>query len=382
VTAYGKIRSAINAMKLGAFEYIEKPFSAEQLQETLNNALKFRLATRAHKKMVDDSLHNILGNSHLMELIVERIKRISHSDASVLIYGESGTGKELIARALHQTSQRNDRAFIPVDCVALPEHLLESELFGHERGAFTGAETMRRGLLEYADKGTLFLDEICELAPTLQAKLLRVLQQREFRRVGGKDLIQVDLRIISATNKRPADAIRNRELREDLYYRLNVIPIEIPPLRERTEDIPLLVERFIERFSRANNCNGKTVHSLALEALMSYSWPGNVRELQNVVERVMSLTADPTICVADLPDYIASFAKVDGIRMDEISRLPFLNARQRIHEEFEKQYIIQLLQRCKGNISKAAQTAKVSRRTIYRLLHDYDLQDHIKIVES
>ena len=279
-TGYGSVDSVIKALRFGAFDYLQKPISLEQLQNIINRTLhrkflevqknlsiyskledtlqkfmyqkQFRNKNRAIYSQVNENekLDNMIGKSSLMQELFQKVIKISNSDANVMIYGETGTGKELIARSIHMHSERKANAFMPIDCVALPENLLESELFGYEKGAFTGAVSMRRGLLELADQGVLFLDEICELAPHLQAKLLRVLQEREFRRVGGKRLLKVDFRVISATNKVPKQAVKNNVLREDLYYRLNVIPIELPALRERKEDIPLLVEYFIQKFSK------------------------------------------------------------------------------------------------------------------------------------
>jgi transcriptional regulator with PAS, ATPase and Fis domain len=262
-------------------------------------------------------------------------------------------------------------SFIPVDCVALPDNLLESELFGFEKGSFTGADTMHPGLLEYADPGTIFLDEICELKPYLQSKLLRVLQEKEFRRIGGKELIKVDLRIISATNKNPREAVDTGLLREDLYYRLNVIPLEIPPLRDRAEDIPILAEYFLEKFmdERANHPMkfGRNV----MKMLEDYPWPGNIRELQNLVERLVSLVDDDTIRLTDLPQNIRSMARDEIIEDRKQVGLSFCDRKKKMIEKFEREYFEMLLSECKGNKSKAARIAQIDRKTLYRRLSVY-----------
>ncbi len=368
LTAYGSINSAIEAMKSGAADYLQKPYSAEQLRSTIQQAIDAHGGLRGENGRSEE----IVGESQAIEEVHQKLRRISQSEANVLIYGESGTGKELFARSIHAHSNRRANAFIPVDCVALPESLLESELFGYEKGAFTGADAMKKGLLEYADKGTLFLDEICELAPNLQAKLLRVLQEREFRRIGGKSLIQVDIRVISATNRRPEEAVRSGQFREDLYYRLNVIPFELPPLRERAGDIPLLFDYYLSKFCKSRKLPPKSVGPDVMAALSGYTWPGNVRELKNLAERLVSLLDGDRIGLADLPDYIIDHKGASSYCPDNY--LPFLEARKRRVEDFEKEYIVSLLKQCQGNISKAAELARVSRRTMYRMIRTHNLE--------
>ena len=380
ITAYGSIKSAIDSMKAGAFDYILKPFSPEQFEASIKNAIQYKLFRDENYILHDGDSHipglgNIIGGSKIMQALFEELTKISKSDGNVMIYGESGTGKELIARNIHANSERKHNALIPVDCVALPENLLESELFGYEKGAFTGAESMRRGLIEYADKGTLFLDEICELAPNLQAKLLRVLQESEFRRIGGKELIKVNIRIISATNKKPEDAIKNGTLREDLFYRLSVIPVELPPLRERKEDIVILLDYFLNKFNDSENSIRKTFSPTAIDILTNYEWPGNIRELQNLVERVVSLVDGPVIKPIHLPEHM----KISGHQKDKanhLSDLPFLDSKKKITENFEKEYFKNLLIKYHGNISKAAERAQISRRTLYRMINTYELQNY------
>lgn len=316
----------------------------------------------------------LIGKNKQMQIINETISKISDSDANVFIYGESGTGKELVARTLHSMSRRKSETFIPVDCVALPKNLLESELFGFEKGAFTGAYKIKRGLLEYADGGSFFLDEITEMNFDLQAKLLRVLQEKQFRRIGGKELLDVDIRIISATNRNPKEAIDNKQLRQDLYYRLNVIPIYVPPLRERAEDIPLFVIHFIKEISKSNEQASHEVTDDAMEKLINYRWPGNIRELRNVIERSLALARNDLISVADLPDEIVHNKSTHRkIEKNESLILPYNQAKKQNLLSFERSYFSKLLDKNLGNITKVAKEAKVSRKTIYNILKKHRL---------
>ncbi len=373
-----QLKSAITSMKAGAFDIIQKPVAPNALVNTLRKAIKHIQQTdkgfSPRREVTElDRLDNMIGQSSVMQNLFERVIKIAKSNANVLIYGESGTGKELIVRSIHGHSPRADKALIPVDCVALPQNLLESELFGYEKGAFTGADFTHHGLLEYADQGTLFLDEICELDVHLQSKLLRVLQEREFRRVGGKSLIKIDIRIISATNVQPSRAVEDGRFREDLYYRLNVIPIEIPPLRQRREDIPLLVNHYFEHFGKSAKSRKKKLDDGVIKALVDYSWPGNVRELKNLVEFVVSLTVGENVRLADLPEYITSNSGPKKNQYSHIQAPPFLKAKAQVLQGFEKEYFSTLLTKCGGNISKAAQMAGVSRRTMYRMINNYNL---------
>ncbi len=305
-----------------------------------------------------------------MRKVFKMIKKVAKTEANVLILGESGTGKELVARAIHSHSNRRDRPFVPVDCGALPESLLESELFGYEKGAFTGAYTQRPGIFEFAHQGTLFLDEVGNFSLGLQAKLLRVLQERQFRRVGGRRLIEVDIRVISASNHDPKEMVKEGKFREDLYYRLNVISITLPPLRERKGDIPLLAEYYLRKYSRLNHRTIKGISKEAMRFLEGYPWPGNVRELQNVIERAVSLTENEIIQPEDLPTSIRknrTFSPVPGL-------LPFKEAKRRWVEEFEKRYFEDLLKKTDGNITRAAKEAGLNRKTIYRILRKYRIK--------
>lgn len=370
------ILGAENAKTFDAIDYeLLKLLSnlALNLNNSNGNSHSQEIAVKSEPQ-VTDSFDLLVGRSPKIQEIFRTIVKISRSDSNVFIYGENGTGKELIARTIHAHSKRKEQAFIPVDCVALPETLLESELFGYEKGAFTGAINTKCGLIEYADKGTFFLDEITEMNTELQAKLLRVLQERQFRRIGGKKLIDIDIRIISATNIEPRQAIAKGKLREDLFYRLNVIPIYMPPLRERTEDIPLLIEHFIKEFSK-NEHKSIEISDEALHYLIHYRWPGNIRELKNLIERLIVLAKNQTISVEDLPVEIVKYSSNANLveqRTDQ--RLPYNKAKEKNLMEFERLYFSKLLDVCKGNISKVAKEAQVSRKTIYNILKKHSLE--------
>ncbi len=387
-------------LKMGLSLYLNKPFGGKELLNVIENvfiANKIQVKRREqqyqrlqqarqiaienrklrHQLRQASVLHGIVGSNPKMKAIFERIKKVASTDANVLITGESGTGKELVARAIHMCSQRANGEFVPVDCVALPGPLLESELFGYEKGAFTGATHEKKGLFELAHRGTFFLDEIAELPIELQAKLLRVLQERQFRHLGGKELINVDIRVIAATNRDPLEAVKQGQLREDLYYRLNVVPIHLPPLRERREDIPLLVYHFLEKFSLRNGSGPMKISDDAMTLLLQYNWPGNVRELQNIVERMVSLASGDSITVDDLPEHIREHQQSDT--MQNLTSLPLREARERWLEKFEKNYLIELLQECRGNISQVARRAGVNRMTIYRMLKKYNIGLELEI---
>lgn len=312
------------------------------------------------------SFRELIGCSRAVQKIRTVIAQVAATNSDVLIMGETGTGKELVARTIHARSKRKESAFIPVDCVAIPANLLESELFGFEKGAFTGATTMKHGLFELADKGTLFLDEISELEINLQAKLLRVLQERQFRRLGGEEPLNVDMRVIAAMNQKPAQALAQGRMRKDLFYRLNIIPVHLPPLRRRVEDIPILAEHFLDKAVKKNSLPAKALAPEALVFLQRYPWPGNVRQLQNVIERLAVLTQHEVISVGDLPaQYRASAHRCPA-------NLPFNEAKKRHLEKFEKDYFSRLLVETKFNITKAAEIAGISDRTIYRMLQRYN----------
>ena len=309
MTAFGSIESAVEVMKYGAFDYITKPFANDELLLSLHNAVELARAHRQYRLLQEVmaeryGTHQIIGRSKPIRDVLTMVERAAPSRSTVLITGESGTGKELVARAIHVTSPRKENPFISVNCMALNPGVLESELFGHEKGSFTGAVAMRRGRFEQADGGTLFLDEIAELTPDLQVKLLRVLQERRFERVGGGEEIEVDIRVVAATNKDLLQLVEAGQFRDDLYYRLNVVEIPLPPLRERREDIPLLVAHFSESVAGENNVSPKAFSTEALNYLTGYEWPGNIRQLQNVVERCTVLVQGSTINVDNLPPEI------------------------------------------------------------------------------
>jgi len=377
-TAFASIQSAVEAMKEGAFDFVSKPFSADQLLITIERALKQRRLEKDNENLRSQiestyGFDNIIGNSPAIKNVFEIIKKVAKSDANILLYGESGTGKEITARSIHANSNRMDKAFIPVDCVALSENLLESELFGHEKGAFTGAHAAKSGLFELSDEGTIFLDEIGKMNIMTQAKLLRVIQERQFRRVGGSELIDMDFRVISTTNLDLNKAIEDGTFIEDLFWRLNVITIEIPPLRERREDIELLTRKFIDDFSKKNNKDIKGISREAIDILEGYHWPGNIRELQNVIERATSLTDTEYITPLDLQKHLLEGSDSGNY----IKNLPFKSAKKKWLESFEKKYFSDILKESKGNISRAALMAGIDRKTIYRIMkrHGMDMTE-------
>ncbi len=373
-TGFATISAAVEIMKEGAFDFVTKPFSSDQLIMTVERALNQRRLEQENKSLRSQiettyGLDKIIGQSLSMQKVFDMIRKVAKTDANILIYGESGTGKELTARSIHLNSNRRDESFVPVDCVALSENLLESELFGHEKGAFTGAHMAKPGLFELADKGTFFLDEIGKMNITIQAKLLRILQERQVRRVGGSNLIDVDFRVLSSTNLDLNKSISEGTFIEDLFWRLNVITIEMPPLRERKEDIQLLVHHFVTIFSEKSHKNIKGVSEEAMEILKKYNWPGNIRELQNVVERATSLTETDYITPADLQEHLVDGVDSGGYRKD----LPFKDAKNKWLESFEKKYFTDLIRESKGNISRAAQKAGIDRKTIYRIMKKHGL---------
>jgi DNA-binding NtrC family response regulator len=380
ITGFATVDSSVEAIRAGAYDYIPKPFTATQLRILIGRAAQQVQLVRDNAQLRDQlkrhySFDNIIGTSGSIQKVFSVVSRVAPTDASVFISGESGTGKELIARAIHGHSRRSGRAFMAINCAALPDHLLESELFGHEKGAFTGADSLRRGLLEAASGGSFFLDEISEMSMDLQAKLLRVIQERRIRRVGGEGEIPIDVRWISATNRDPEQAVRDGHLRQDLLYRLNVVPVPLPPLRERREDVPALLQHFLRRFGSDYERGNLHFSQEAIRVLGDYHWPGNVRELQNVVERTVSLCLPgQEITLEDLPEEITARrteapAPAGGVAADA----PFHEAKNEAVTYFEKEYLRDLLRRHGGNISHAARTAGIDRKTIHRMLAKYGL---------
>jgi DNA-binding NtrC family response regulator len=374
-SAYGNVERAVEAMREGAFDFIEKPFKAARLKVVVEKSIQHRYLQKEKHALEEQlqrsySFDNIIGKGAAMQRVFDLIARVAEGESNITIIGESGTGKELVARSLHAHSSRRAKAFVPVNCGAFPENLFESELFGYEKGAFTGAYRRKPGLLEYADGGTFFLDEICELSPALQVKLLRMLQDKKIRRIGGNELVDVDVRIISASHRNLDEALKAGVLREDLYYRLNVISIQLPPLRDRKEDIPLLCTHFIEKYAKLTPKNITGINSRALTCLEEYNWPGNVRELENVIERAVTLAKDDEITVDDLPEHLVRKVN-NGIGAQY--EMPLEEARALVLQQFERKYLIKLLERNNGNVTHAAEMSGVTRRTFHRLLRNHNL---------
>lgn len=373
-SAYGTVDRAVACMKAGAFDFIEKPFEADHLKLVIDKALSYKQLSNERDnllKQLEDKykFENIIGKGPAMLKIFEMVESISESEANVLITGESGTGKELIARSLHARSKRKTKAFVPVNCGALPESLFEAELFGYEKGAFTNASQRKLGLLEYADKGTFFLDEVCELPINLQTKLLRVLQNKELRRLGGNEIISVDLRWISATNKNIEESLKKELLREDFYYRLNVINIHIPPLRERKEDIRLLADYFLKNNLKISGQGNKDFSENVIDAFQKYNWPGNVRELENTVERAVAFSKNDLIDISDLPEKF----RIESSSKQVYNNTTLNSVKQRAVASEEKKYINYLLDKYQGNVTKAAEEAGITRRNIYLLLKKHKI---------
>jgi len=377
ITAYGSPEGAVEAMKQGAYDYITKPFQVDEVKLTIRKALERYLLWEENvrlRQLVEQRYQfwNIVGKSPRMLKVFDLIEKVSQAKVNVLILGESGTGKELVAKAIHYNSPRKNGPFVPINCGAIPETLLESELFGYVRGAFTGAVTSKRGLLEIASGGTLFLDEIGDLPLSLQVKLLRVIQEREFKRVGGTEDIKVDLRIIAASNQDLAEKIRKKEFREDLYYRLNVIQINLPPLRERREDIPLLVHHFVDKYSREMEKEIKGVTPEAMELLVNYDYPGNVRELENIIERSVTLETEPHITDKHIRSYMSErlLSRDLPIKVEIPEEGIDLN---RVIEEIEKAFLLKALERTGGMKKKAAELLGMNFRAIRYKLAKYGL---------
>ncbi|MBN2410669.1 sigma-54-dependent Fis family transcriptional regulator [candidate division KSB1 bacterium] len=379
IIAYSNMNSVQNivtAIKSGVNEFLEKPVSNQNLIQIIENYLPPKTIDHLEKKQKTKNDFNefkdIIGKSTSIKELFQKVQKIAKVQSTVLLIGESGTGKELIAKNIHLLSDRKNKPFIPLDCSTLPSNLLESELFGFEKGAFTGATRSKPGVLELANHGTLFLDEITELDYSLQTKLLRFLQERNFRRIGGKELINVDIKVITATNRDPVEAIEKKILRRDLYYRINVVPLKIPPLRERTEDIPLLVKHFIEFNNNFLDRNINGITQEALNKLKEYDWPGNIRELQNVIEHMMALTETETIDINNLPAHIKQTNNDDFI--DHYHLHTFKKAKKMYMSKFVTNYFTDLLQKCNGNITKVSLISGLSRRQIYNILNTYNIE--------
>jgi len=379
ITGHGTIKDAVEAMKLGAYDFVSKPFEIDKLVITVRNAIAAssleKEVTRLRSQLKQRySFENIIGDSGKMQDLYEMMQKATQSDVTVLIQGESGTGKELIARAIHFNGERKDQFFVAVNCAAIPDTLLESELFGHEKGAFTGATNQMTGRFEQADGGTIFLDEIGEMNPQLQAKLLRVVQEQEINRVGSSIPIQINARIISATNKKIEKIVKEGEFREDLYYRLAVFPIIVPPLKERLEDIPLLAAHFLHNFSKKNSKDITGISRQAMELFMNYHWPGNVRELENAIERAVLLETSKILQPASLP--MSLLALSEELHPSDGKREQFWNPNSgKIipFKEIERQVISSALKVADGSITEAAKALEIGRATMYRKVREYGL---------
>lgn len=370
LTGHGSIDAAVDAMRNGAYDFLTKPLNLDQLALVVKRALQGRELSLQHQQLQAElagmhSFDRMIGKSAEMQKVFQLINKVAPSKASVLITGESGCGKELVADAIHSLSPRKDNSFVKVHCAALTETLLESELFGHEKGAYTGADTMVKGRFELAHGGTIFLDEIGEINQNVQVKLLRVLQEKTFERVGGSQTIEVDVRIVAATNKNLEEEVKAGRFREDLYYRLNIIHIQVPPLRERKDDIPLLLNAFLERFSRENGKDIKGISAKARSALYKYDWPGNIRQLQNCMESAVVMCSGNEITLDDLPPTISQNTS------DPVITVPVGISL----DEAEKIVILQNLAACKGNKSKTADVLKIGRKTLHRKLSEYGMSD-------
>jgi two-component system, NtrC family, response regulator AtoC len=372
ITAFGTIETAIEAIREGAFDYISKPFKLDEIKFTVRRALEQRRLLQENRFFRQELLNkyqfkNVIGRTPQMFQIYKTIARVANTKSTVLINGERGTGKELIARSIHYNSQRNDRPFIPVDCASLVENLVESELFGHVRGAFTGAHIAKKGLFEEADGGTIFLDEVGNFNLSIQVKLLRFLQEHEIKRVGGTENLKVDVRVIAATNQPLEPLVKSGKFREDLFDRLNVLTLLVPPLRERKEDIPLLANHFLQKFTEENRKNISHISPEALEILIGYPWPGNVRELENTIERAVIFSIHPIILPEDLPPKFLEPGS--GKEGETPEGKPHLYPEKLLPlKAIEKSYVLRVLEETKGNKKKAAEILGIDRTTLYRIL--------------
>ena len=373
LTAYGTIGSAVEALKQGAFDYLTKPFDPEEIRQVVAKAVRTR-ALQESETIVDteeDPDQLLIGDSEALRAVKCMLARVAPTPATALITGESGTGKELVARSLHLLSPRVEKPFVKINCAAIPESLLESELFGYEKGAFTGAASRKPGRFELADGGTLFLDEIGEMPLAAQPKLLRVVQEGCFYRVGGTRLITVDVRMVVATNRDLKQEVREGRFREDLFYRLNVVPIQLPPLRERREDIPVLAHSFVERFARCLKRPVEGIAPDAIEALVAHSWPGNIRELENAIERAVLFAEPPTISRRDLPPELLTAAASGGRASSEPPLRECVRSETR---RIERTVILEALESTNGNITKAAQRLGISRRGLQLKIKELEIE--------
>ncbi|GAB4562432.1 MAG: sigma-54 dependent transcriptional regulator [Geothermobacteraceae bacterium] len=374
MSGHGTIETAVRATKMGAFDFIEKPLSLEKMLLAIQNGLKVVDLAEENRNLRQQLGKDveIIGTSAAIQELKRQIDVAAPTSGWVLITGENGTGKELVARSIHAKSKRAKGPFVEVNCAAIPEELIESELFGHEKGAFTGATSARRGKFDQANGGTLFLDEIGDMSLKTQAKILRILQERKFERVGGNRTIEVDVRVVAATNKNLEAEIEAGNFREDLYYRLNVLPFHVPPLRERREDIPMLADHFLRYFCSQESRDSKSLDRDALEALMNYNWPGNVRELKNIIERLVIMVADPVITRAHLPSGIVR-ARDEGHK-SVLASLDGDASFRTAREEFEKEFLLRKLQEYDWNISRTAEAIEMERSNLHKKIKAYGIE--------
>lgn len=377
LSAQGSIEVAVDAIRLGAFDYFPKPIDIQRLEPAIKNAIKNYDLTKELENLKENvkreySFDNIISADGMMQDVFKLVTKVLNNDITVLIHGESGTGKELIARAIHYNGNRKDKPFIVVNCASIPRELLESELFGHEKGSFTGAYQRKLGKFELASGGTIFLDEVGELEMMLQAKLLRVIQEREFERVGGTELIKTDVRIISATNRELRQAVENKEFREDLFYRLNSFPIVVPPLRQRRGDILVLAQNFLTNFNKKLGKNVKGFSKKALKIIYDYNWPGNVREMENMIERSLIICEKDTIDLEDIPSHIRVAEQPSNV---DFSAALFSDDNIVPFEKLKEESIRHALKVTNGNIVEAAKKLQLGRATIYRLMEKYNIEN-------
>jgi len=378
MTAYGTIETAVEATRKGAYDYITKPFRRERIVVTVNKVMQWQEMVKENLSLrqalaEQESSAPMVGSATVMEVLFQRIKQVAPTMATVLITGASGTGKELVARAIHQNSLRRTKKFITINCTAIPEQVIESELFGHVRGAFTGAWKDKRGLVEEAHEGTLFLDEIGDLSPNMQTKLLRLLQEGEYKSVGSLATKKADIRFVAATNHNLKTEINEKRFREDLYYRLNVVHIELPPLKERSKDIPLLSYHFLKKYACINQKDVQEISPEAMQALVSREYPGNVRELENIIERGIIFCSSKTLTLKDLQLESEEDVFYPALGED-LRQLSFKEAKEKMINRFHNQYIMALLRESGGNISKAAEMAGIQRQYLHRLMKEAGIE--------
>ncbi|MEE9605402.1 MAG: sigma-54 dependent transcriptional regulator [Candidatus Scalindua sp.] len=379
VTAYGSERTAVNAMKKGAYDYIAKPFEIDELRLIAKNTFEKLSLEKENARLrseIDrlEPMGEIVGRSQVMKDVFNKIEKVGPSDVTVLIQGESGSGKELVAKEIHKRSLRRHKPVIIMNCAALPETLIESELFGHEKGAFTGAAEKRLGKFELADKGTIFLDEIGDMSPNTQSKVLRVLQEQSFERLGGTETLHVDVRVISATHKDLLKEIKESRFREDLYYRLKVVEILLPPLRARKEDILILTDKFIHFFSAKHSKNVKSISNEAAKIFTRYNWPGNVRELQNTIESAVVMANVETLGIDDFSEEVKNSNTYGGSHFDIDYNLPFRDAKKIAVEAFEKDFVSKKLKENNGNVSRAAEALDMHRQSLQQKIKELNLK--------